>query len=210
MQLFDAEGRRLYVTEEERRAFVAAAAKAPREVRTFCGVLHATGCRISEALALTAQQIDLSGRVVVFESLKKRKRGVFRAVPVPSKLLDTLDMVHGLREAQRRGQTKALLWPWSRMTAYRRVQEVIAAAGIPDGPHACPKGLRHGFGVQAVSRGIALNMGAEVARACPAHDNRGLRERRRRGAEHRSPDVVTDPRKRGPLCAVRVPLLQPA
>ena len=34
----------------------------------------------------------------------------------------------------------------------------IAAAGIPDGPHACPKGLRHGFGVQAVSRGIALNM----------------------------------------------------
>ena len=40
----------------------------------------------------------------------------------------------------------------------RRVQEVIAAADIPDGPHACPKGLRHGFGVQAVSRGIALNM----------------------------------------------------
>ena len=55
MQLFDAEGRRLYVTEEERRAFVAAAAKAPREVRTFCGVLHATGCRISEALALRRQ-----------------------------------------------------------------------------------------------------------------------------------------------------------
>jgi integrase len=60
--------------------------------------------------------------------------------------------------SQRRGQTKALLWPWSRMTAFRRVQEVIAAAGIPDGPHACPKGLLHGFGVQAVSRGIALNM----------------------------------------------------
>src|SRR4051812_8549687 len=44
------------------------------------------------------------------------------------------------------------------MTAFRRVQEVMKAAGIPDGPHACPKGLRHGFGVQAVSRGIALNM----------------------------------------------------
>src|SRR3954451_18348456 len=81
MQLFDAEGRRLYVTEDERRAFIAAASKAPREVRTFCGVLHATGCRISEALALTPQQVDLSGRVVVFESLKKRKRGVYRAVP---------------------------------------------------------------------------------------------------------------------------------
>lgn len=158
MQLYDAEGRRLYFTEDERRAFVAAAAKAPREVRTFCGVLHATGCRISEALALTAQQIDLSGRVVVFESLKKRRKGVYRAVPVPPELLDALDLVHGICEAQRRGQAKALLWPWSRMTAFRRVQEVIAAAGIPAGPHACPKGLRHGFGVQAVSRGIALNM----------------------------------------------------
>ena len=106
MQLFDAEGRRLYFTEEERRAFVAAAAKAPREVRTFCGTLHATGCRISEALALTARQIDLSGRVVVFESLKKRRRGVFRAVPVPPELLDTLDMVHGIQEAQRPGQAE--------------------------------------------------------------------------------------------------------
>ena len=118
MQLFDAEGRRLYFTEEERRAFVLAAAKASREVRTFCGVLHATGCRISEALALTPRQVDLSGRVIVLESLKKRRRGVFRAVPVPPALLDMLDMVHGVRQAQRRGRAKAPLWPWSRMTAY--------------------------------------------------------------------------------------------
>src|ERR671915_1445941 len=103
MQLYDAEGRRLYFTEDERRAFVTAAAKAPREVRTFCGVLHATGCRISEALALTPRQVDLSGRVIVFESLKKRRRGVFRAVPVPPALLDALDLVHGVRVAQRRG-----------------------------------------------------------------------------------------------------------
>ena len=159
MRLHDEQGRRLYFTEDERRAFLAAAKAAPREVRTFCGVLHATGCRISEALALPPQRIDLSGHVIVFESLKKRRRGVFRSVPVPPAFLDDLDLVHGLREAQRRRQAAtALLWPWSRMTAYRRVQEVIEAAGIVDGPHACPKGLRHGFGVQAVSRGIPLNM----------------------------------------------------
>ena len=158
MQLHDGEGRRLYLTEEERRAFIAAAAQARREVRTFCGVLHATGCRISEALGLTAERIDLAGRVIVFESLKKRRTGIFRAVPVPPELLDALDLVHGIREAQRRGAAKALLWPWSRMTAFRRVQQVMRAAAIPEGPHACPKGLRHGFGVHAVSRGIALNM----------------------------------------------------
>ena len=158
MRLFDVQGRRLYLTEDERRAFVRAAALGLREVRTFCGTLHSTGCRISEALALTVERVDLAGRVVVLETLKKRRGGVYRAVPVPPELLDTLDLAHGIREAQRRGQGKALLWPWSRMTAFRRVREVMVAAGIPDGPHACPKGLRHGFGVQAVSHGIALNM----------------------------------------------------
>ena len=34
----------------------------------------------------------LSGGMV-FESLKKRRRGVYRAMPVPPELLDALDMV---------------------------------------------------------------------------------------------------------------------
>ena len=105
-------GRRLYVTEEERRTFVAAAARLRAEVRSFCGVLHATGCR-TRSLGPYPQQVDLPGRVVVFESLKKRRRGVYRAVPLPPELLDALDLVVGVREAQRRGGQKALLSPWS-------------------------------------------------------------------------------------------------
>ena len=158
MSLFDASGRRLYFTEDERRAFLAAAAKAAREVRSFCGTLHYTGCRVSEALALTPERVDLAGRVLVFETLKKRRGGVFRAVPVPPDFIDLLDMVHGVRESQRRGKARDRIWPWSRMTGWRRVGEIIAAAGIADGPHACPKGLRHGFGVHAVGSGIPLNM----------------------------------------------------
>ncbi len=42
-----------------------AAAKAPREVRTFCGGLGVTDCQTSDVLALTAQQVDLPGRVIV-------------------------------------------------------------------------------------------------------------------------------------------------
>ena len=137
-------GRRLYLTADERRAFIAAAATADRPVRTLCTVLHDTGCRISEALALTSESIDLSGRPVMFESLKKRRRGIYRAVSVPPTLLDTLDMVHGIREAQKRGggQSDRPLWPWARNTAWRHVKDVMADAGIPDGPHRWPKGLR--------------------------------------------------------------------
>lgn len=160
MQLHDAQGKRLYLTADERRAFLAAAAKAERPVRTFCTVLHDTGCRISEALALTPQRIDLTGRAIVFESLKKRRKGLYRAVPVPPGLLDTLDMVHGLQEAHRRGCGHAdrLLWDWSRTTAWRKVNAVMDASGIADGPHSSPKGLRHGYGVHAISSGVPLNM----------------------------------------------------
>ena len=53
MDLHDTQGRRLYLTAAERAAFLAAAKQAALPVRTFCLVLHYTGCRISEALALT-------------------------------------------------------------------------------------------------------------------------------------------------------------
>jgi integrase len=69
-------------------------------VRTLCGLLAHTGCRLSEALWLTADRVDLRADLVVFETLKKRRSGVYRAVPVPHTLLDMLDLVHGLRPLQ--------------------------------------------------------------------------------------------------------------
>lgn len=160
MQLHDNQGKRLYLTAEERRAFMTAAVEADRPVRTFCAVLHDTGCRISEALALTPERIDLTARAIVIESLKKRRQGVHRAVPVPASLLDTLDMVHGVQEARRRGRGHAdiPLWNWSRTTAWRKVCAVMEAARISSGPHCSPKGLRHGYGVHAIGSGVPLNM----------------------------------------------------
>ena len=42
-----------------------------------------TGSRLSEALALTADRVDLVAGVLVFETLKKRQAGIYRAVPIP-------------------------------------------------------------------------------------------------------------------------------
>jgi integrase/recombinase XerD len=159
-ELFDAQGRRLYLTRDERDAVLAAAERAERRTRTLCLTLAHTGCRISEALELTAGRVDLDGRALVFETLKKRRRGVYRAVPVPPRVLDALDLVHGVREAQKRrnGGHGVRLWPWARSTAWLRLQRVMHAAGIKPGPHATPKGFRHGFGVAAVQVGIPLNL----------------------------------------------------
>jgi integrase/recombinase XerD len=64
MQIVNEKVERLYFTEEQRKALLSAAAKAPPEVRSFCSVLCYTGCRISEALVLTAKSIDLSAKAV--------------------------------------------------------------------------------------------------------------------------------------------------
>jgi integrase/recombinase XerD len=159
MSLHTMDGARKYLTAGERDAFLRAAEQDDRQVRTLCMTLAYAGCRLSEALALTVDRVDLAAGVLVFESLKKRRTGIYRAVPIPPALLDALDMVHGVRglQARRDNGGGVRLWPWSRMTGWRAVHGVMAAAGIT-GPHASPKGLRHGFGVRAVSEGIALNM----------------------------------------------------
>jgi len=153
--LYDTQGLRLYLTADEREAFLKAAMDSDRPTRTFCRTLHITGMRISEALALTPKRIDFSSRVVVVGTLKKRRTGVYRSIPVPEDYLDAMDMVHGLKE-KKGGRTKPL-WPWSRMTAYRKVVSVMLYAGIEEGPHCSPKGLRHAYGVHAVLNNVPLN-----------------------------------------------------
>src|SRR3954447_1318792 len=141
MGLHTADGLRKYLTAGERDGFLREAEQADRAVRTLCMTLAYAGCRLSEALALTVDRVDLVAGVLTFESLKKRRTGVYRNVPVPPALLDALDLVHGIRELQTgRGRSRGVrLWPWSRMTGWCAVHDVMAAARL-DVPHASPKG----------------------------------------------------------------------
>jgi integrase/recombinase XerD len=53
---------------------------------------------------------------------------------------------------------KVKLWDLSRVTAWRRVKDVLDAAGVEQSTKTSPKSFRHGFGVAAVSAGIPLNL----------------------------------------------------
>jgi integrase/recombinase XerD len=158
--LFDPSGERKYLTTDERQAFLRAAMEADRKARTFCSTLLHTGCRISEALQLTADRVDFPSKTIIFRSLKKRREGIFRAVPVTDEFLDQLDLVHGLRSLQssKHKGKNTRLWEWSRTTAWRRVKAIMAEAGIDMSGPSKPKGLRHGFGVAAVQSDVPLNM----------------------------------------------------
>ena len=65
-QLHGAAGQCKYLIRDERDAFLEAAGRAEGQARTFCMKLAYVGSSISEALALTADRVDLT----VFESLK--------------------------------------------------------------------------------------------------------------------------------------------
>ena len=54
-------------------------------------------------------------------------------------------------------QDDGKLWPISRTTVWRLIKRVLKPLGI-DGVHACPKGLRHGFGVRAVLAKLPVHL----------------------------------------------------
>jgi site-specific recombinase XerD len=108
-----------------------------------------TGARISEVLALTAGRIDAADEAIIFETLKQRKKGIFRAVPVPRGLMPLLTS-YSLSRPDR-------LWPWGRTTAWKVIKSVMQKAGISKA--LCkPKALRHAFAVEAGQKAIPLNI----------------------------------------------------
>lgn len=158
-------GNRLYLNAEERDLFLAAARRRPARDRTICKTLHYTGCRPSELIELTPGRIDLASCTVAIRCLKKRnlpsgdQKLVFRTVPVPAEFLDTLNTAHGIREAQQSQRlARKQIWPISRVRVWQIVKDVMVAAGVPDAPHRSPKGLRHGFGINATTNGVPLHM----------------------------------------------------
>ncbi len=154
MNLYARHGGRKYLNAEEQRRFLRATEAAPLRVRLFCGILFWGGCRISEALALTANAFDLDDCIVAFETLKRRRRGIIRQVPLPAELICQLDVAFELRARQRDPRCAAVrLWPWSRTTAWRHVKRQMAAAAVSQ-PAAMPKGLRHAFGVAAFQSAV--------------------------------------------------------
>ncbi len=152
--LFGPSGSRKYLNAAERRRFIRAARRAPLDVQLFCLVLSLSGSRISEVLALTPAAIDLESCVVNVTTLKRRRRGIVRQVPLPRSVIAELNHVFHLRRRQRDPDSAdGRIWSWSRTTAWRRVKEIMAAAKISGTP-AMPKGLRHGFGVNAFQSNV--------------------------------------------------------
>ena len=147
-QVYDRVGRRKYVTLTERAAILAVADGATPQIRALVYVLAFVGCRVSEALELSPDRLDVDRAAVIIRTLKRR-RITFRTVPVPQIVLDLLSTMPS-------GAT-GRYWTIHRSTAWRHLRRIMQQAGI-NGPMACGRGLRHGFCLGAAVRNVPPNL----------------------------------------------------
>jgi integrase len=158
LSLYARNAERKYTNQAERQRFLAVMGRQTSERALFSLLLAWTGGRPSEVLALMPLSFQIERSVVILPTLKRRKPHA-REVPIPPGLMAAIDRRFGLRELQRNSETaNRRLWSWSsRITVWRFVKGGMLEAGIV-GRAACPRGLRHGFAVNALQASVPLNV----------------------------------------------------
>jgi integrase/recombinase XerD len=155
--LYAADGGRKYLNRDERCRVLAAIAGLEPDRALFALTLAWTGARVSEVLALTPASFQIERGLVSVRTLKRRAPRV-REVPLPPQLVEALDRQFHLSAAQREIELASQrIWPWCRQTAWRVTKAAMGQAGVFGRP-ACPRGLRHGFGVGALQASVPLNL----------------------------------------------------
>lgn len=156
-ELFDdLTGERLYLNEEERKAFLEKAKTKENNIKYFSLMLYYTGCRLNEALGLMVGSIDFKNQSVIIRSLKKKGKIHYRHISLLEGFLNELAGAYNLRTRKKNKKNdKDKIWDFIDRTARRYVTNVMKEIGI-SGKKACPKGLRHSFGVCAVENDIPI------------------------------------------------------
>lgn len=155
--LYGADGGRKYLNRTERKRVLDGVDALPADKALFVLTLAWTGARVSEVLALTGSSFQIEAGIVSIVTLKRRRLTV-REVPIPTPLMLALDAQFRLRGAQADPDLAASrVWPWHRVTAWRIIKKMMIRLSMTGRP-ACPRGFRHGFGVNALQAGVPLNI----------------------------------------------------
>lgn len=149
--LFDRYGNRKYLNEVKRKRFYKATNLLCEDQRLLCLLIYWTGVRITEALSLYREQIDLSYVVVIVRSLKKRRKIKFIQIPLPPFYLNSLESFLRLKE------NGMPIWKITSRSGNRYVKKVMDSAEI-NGSKACSRGLRHSLAVNCIMNYVPLTV----------------------------------------------------
>ena len=148
---------RKYLNRDERQRVLGACTMLEIRHALFILVLAWTGARVSEILALTPRAFQVERSLISIMTLKRRRWSV-REVPIQPELMQLLAQEFSLPDAQQDQQRcNVRLWPMHRVTAWRYVKHVMAVGGV-SGRAACPRGMRHAFGVGTLQAGVPITL----------------------------------------------------
>lgn len=148
---------RKYLNREERQRVLTATEMLALRPALLVLTLAWSGARISEVLALTPSSFQIERSLMAIVTLKRRRWSV-REVPLPPSLMQMLAAEFALHDAQRdQSIASRPVWSMSRTTAWRITKRVMAHAGL-SGRSACPRGLRHSFGVGTLQAGVPITL----------------------------------------------------
>lgn len=163
ISLFNIQGERKYLNKAECKRYVQWLCVIENlSERAFCETVYATGCRISEALALTIKRINVEEAFIVFQSKKKRgeqKGRHVRIVPIKRAFAKRLNAIFDVLKIQRdrSANQDMLLWRFKRQKGLNLIKTVMHAANI-FGVRATARGLRHSYGVTNILAGVPVTL----------------------------------------------------
>lgn len=156
-------GERKYLNKEERQLFKQAIQYLKPAVKTYCGMLYYTGCRLSEALEVNPNALDFSEGWVRLRTLKQKSATPrYRIVELPSDYMATLESVYKAQTNKGKARAgKRPLWSFTDRTARNHVSMAMERAGIT-GKKSTARGLRHSMGVMLALDKVPINIIAEI------------------------------------------------
>ena len=136
----------------------------PLRDRTLFELLYGTGARVSEAIGITADDIDLETQTIRLFG-KGRKE---RVLPLGRMAIEAIEayLVRGRPELAAKGKGTPALFlntlgrPLSRQSAWAIIQEVAGRAGLSN--HVSPHTFRHSFATHLLQGGADVRIVQEM------------------------------------------------
>jgi integrase len=117
----------------------------------LCLFLWNTGMRVSEALSVKVEDIDLMGRALKVRTLKRQNHT--RVIPLQNGLVGEISLWINQQGLKR----KDTLFSFNRITAFNKVQKACRLARLND-ERSHPHAFRHSFAINCIMQSVPVTV----------------------------------------------------
>jgi integrase/recombinase XerD len=117
----------------------------------LCLFLWQTGMRVSEALSVKVEDIDLMGKALKVTTLKRQNH--MRAIPLQNGFVGEISLWINQQSLKRKDN----LFSFNRITAFNKVRKACKLAGLND-DRDHPHTFRHSFAINCIMQSVPVTV----------------------------------------------------